>query len=65
MKSILFLIETIYGNKIHTHLSQLKTVSSDFFAEFLQTTLNLEHVEKKDDPHSWCIPEITDSEKGG
>ena len=64
MKSILFLIETIYGNKIHTHLSQLKRVSSDFF-EFLQSILNLKHVEKKDDPHSWCIPEITDSKKCG
>ena len=35
---------------------------SEFFAVFLRSKLNFEHFEKKDDPHSFCISEITDSE---
>ena len=35
----------------------------EFFSEFLKSTLNFEHFQKKDDPHSRCIPEIMDSEE--
>ena len=35
-----------------------KTFSGVFF-------FNFETFSKKDDPHSWCISEITDSEKRG
>ena len=35
---------------------------SEFFPPFLKCTLNCEHFEKKDDPHRFCIFEITDSE---
>ena len=43
---------------------KLKT-SSQFFSGFLISRLNSEHFEKKDDPHSRCISQITVSEKGG
>ena len=37
---------------------------SEFFSAFLKSTLNLEHFQKNDDPHSRCISEITVSKKG-
>ena len=33
-----------------------------FFASFLKFLLNFEYFEKKDDPHSFCSSEVTDSE---
>ena len=43
---------------------KLKTFS-EFFSSFLKSSLNLEHFQKKDDPHSCCISEIWDSQKLG
>ena len=40
-----------------------KTFSRTFSA-FLKSTLHFEHFQKKDDPHSRCISQITVSEKG-
>ena len=37
---------------------------SEFFSSFLISTLNFEHFRKKDDTHSPCIRDITDSLKG-
>ena len=37
---------------------------SEFFCSFLKFTLNFEHFQAKDEPHSRCIPQITVSEKG-
>ena len=37
---------------------------SQFFSAFLKATLNFEHFQKKDDPHSRCISQITVSEEG-
>ena len=34
-----------------------------FFFAFLKSSLNIENFQKKHDPHSWCISEITDPEK--
>ena len=45
-------------------LSQKQKVFDKFFAAFLKSILNLEHSQKKDDPHSRCISQITVSEKG-
>ena len=45
-------------------LSQKQKTFSEFFAVFLKSTLNFEHCQKKDDPHSRCISLITVSEKG-
>ena len=50
---------------IRTPLSQKNTAFSQFFLAFSKSTLNLEHFQKKDDPHSSFISEITQSEKRG
>ena len=42
-------------------LSQKKTFFELFFG-LLKSRLNFKHFEKKDDPHSFLISEITDSE---
>ena len=46
-------------------LSQKPKTSSKFFCEFLKSSLNFEHLQKKDDSHSSDISGITDSEKYG
>ena len=38
---------------------------SQFFLGFPKSTLNFEHFQKKDDPHSLFISEITHSKKRG
>ena len=45
-------------------LSPKQKTFSQFFSAFLKSTLNFEHFQKKDDPHSRCISQITISEKG-
>ena len=45
-------------------LSQKQKTFPEFFSPFLKSTLNFEHFQKKDDPHSRCISQITVSEKG-
>ena len=45
-------------------LSQKRKTLSQFFSAFLKSTLNFEHFQKKDDPLSRCISQITVSEKG-
>ena len=37
---------------IRTKLSQKQEAFSEFFLAFSKSTLNFEHFEKKDDPHS-------------
>ena len=49
---------------IQTLLSQKQKTFSRIFSSFLKSTLNSEHFQKKDDPHSRCISEITVSENG-
>ena len=44
-------------------LSQKLKTFSQFFSAFFKSTLNFEHFQKKDDPHSRCISQITVSEK--
>ena len=46
-------------------LFQKPKTSSVFFCEFLKSSLDLEHFQKKHDSHSSDISEITDSEKLG
>ena len=48
--------------KIQMHLSQKKKSFSQFISPFFESALNFEHFQKKDDPHSLCISEITDHE---
>ena len=47
---------------IQMQLSQKQKRFSQFFPAFMKSRLNFDHSEKKDDPKSFCISEITDSE---
>ena len=48
------------------HLSEKpKIFCQFFFFSIWKSRVNFEHFQKKDDPHSWCIFELTDSEKRG
>ena len=47
---------------IQMQLSQKQKRFSEFFPAFMKSRLNFDHSEKKDDPKSFCISEITDSE---
>ena len=45
-------------------LYQKRKTFSQFFSAFLKCTLNFPYFQKKDDPHSRCISQITVSEIG-
>ena len=45
-------------------LSEKRKTFSQFFSEFLKSTLNFEDFQKKDESHSRCISQITVSKKG-
>ena len=49
--------------KFQMHLYQKENNFCEFFSSFLESAGNFEHFQKKDDPHSWCISEITDHER--
>ena len=46
-------------------ISQKQKTFSQFFLTSLKLRFNFEHLKKKDDLHSWCVFELTDSEKPG
>ena len=46
-------------------LSQKQKIYSEFVSAFLKSILKFEHFQKKREPHSSCVSEITDSEKRG
>ena len=46
-------------------LSQKQETFSQFFSAVLTSTLNFEHFQKKVDPRSQCISEITNSQRRG
>ena len=48
---------------IQMHLYQKENNFCEFFSPFFESAVNLEHFQKKDDPHSFCISEITDHER--
>ena len=50
---------------IRTQLSQKQNALFELFLPFSKSTLNFEHLQKKDDLHSWFISYITHSEKRG
>ena len=50
--------------QIQILLSQKAKTFSQLFSEILKPTLNFEHIQKKDDPHSRCSSQMTVSEKG-
>ena len=47
---------------IKMQLSQKQKTSAQFLAAFWKSRLNFEYFEKKDDPHRFCISQITHSE---
>ena len=49
--------------QIHIQFSQKQKTFPALSFAFLKSMLNLQHFQQKDDPHSWCISEIMDSEK--
>ena len=51
--------------QIRTKLSQKWKAFSEFFIAFSKCALNFEHFQKKNDPHSSFISEITHSGKRG
>ena len=62
--SILFLIDAIYCNIFRwLYLRNEKYVLILFFFAFSKFKFNFEHLQKKDDPHPWCIFELTGSER--
>ena len=48
---------------IQMHLSQKQCILSQFIFAFFESAFNFEHFQKKHDPHSLCISEITDHER--
>ena len=57
----------LYGDNlrqpIQILLARKQKTSSQFFSAFLTSTLNFEHFQKKNDPDSQWISQITVSEK--
>ena len=49
----------------HVILFQKQKAFSEFFSAILKSRLNFKHFQKKYDSHSWCICDITDSQKCG
>ena len=47
---------------IQMQLSRKQKTVFEFFCGFFKSRLNFEHFQKKDDPHCWCISDITDPE---
>ena len=48
---------------IRMQLSYKQKFFLKFFAAFLKPSLNFDHFEKRDEPHSFSLSEITDSKK--
>ena len=46
-------------------MTRNKKSFSDLFSQFSNSRLNFEYFEKKDELHSLCVDEITDSERRG
>ena len=59
-----FLYRDNLMQEIQILLSQKRKNFSRFFSAFLKSTLNFKHFQKKDDPHSRCISQISVSKKG-
>ena len=60
-----FLYRNNLMQPIHMELSEREKSFFLIYFELLKSILNLEHLEKKDEPHAWRISEIRDSKKRG
>ena len=65
VRSIVFLIETIQRSQLRCNYLQKEKLFLSFFLHFWNVDAILNIFIKKDDPHSWCIFEITDHENPG
>ena len=65
MRSILFFIDTIYGNIFGCNYLRKKATFAFFFVQLGNLDSILKKLKKKDDPHSWFIFELTYSENRG
>ena len=65
MTSILFLTEQFIATFADVIISKTKNFFPNFFVVFSKITLNFEPFQKKDDPHSRFIFELTGSERRG
>ena len=63
MTSIPLIAKTSECKNFRWFYLKKKNNFSQFFAPFFESTLNFEHFQKKDYPHSLYISEITDHEK--
>ena len=54
-----------FSSPIQRRLSLKPRIFPHFFVPFVESTSNFEHLEKKDDRHSYFISEITDCERLG
>ena len=52
-----------FSSPIQMELSLKPRIFPHFFVPFVESTSNFEHLEKKDDRHSYFISEITDCER--
>ena len=59
-----FLYRDNLTQPIQILLSQKRKIFSQFFSTFSKSTLNFEHFQQKDHPHTRIISQITVSEKG-
>ena len=65
MTSILCLIDTIYCHIFKCNYLRNKRVFLNFvlfFCHFRKSRFNFAPFQNKDDPHSWCVFQLTDSE---
>ena len=65
MISILLLTEVIYCNIFRCNYLRNQKYFLNFFLHFLNLDSILNFFEKKKESQSWCVCEITDSEKRG
>ena len=63
MTSIPLIAKTSEWKNVRCIYLKNKNIFSQFFSPFLESAFNFEHFQKKDDPHSLCISEITDHER--
>ena len=64
MTSILFLKKAIYCNIIRWNFLRNEKYFMNFFLHFLNLDSIFKNF-KKNDSHTWCVFELTDSEKRG
>ena len=58
-----FVSKNKWMENFQMHLSQKPKIFSELFFALFESLLNFEHFQKKHDPHSLCISEMTDHER--